>query len=506
MSRVFDTIESYSASASLSRYGVEIIVVGDPSGAKLNRSVQKLLLEAQKDIGIWDRLLQASKALRWRRLTQVQPIGMNPAVSLAADEVARQANGLRRAIAQESVLDELVDAAVLVAETPSPLGDVLLRSISEVGASECLVVAANKAAWAGLADWLSALDVRVSTFGDIRAAPGNVTQEYVVGPPRFFPASVITAPRTDQITFLVPDWFADRALQQSQVSRYSEGSLPVTVRVHSEGLSDSPFDSDEDQPIPVVEDDFLPQPVWNKRPDGEREPAASEVKARKVLLSGHLATWLDDGERIRALDPLQPQGERVVYTEVGDVRKGTYLLLRRGESERGALYDSALELLGVSASSVVATQRSWKGALAMRLRREGIATVRSLLRANGVSAADQCRAWIEPTLIRPARDQDFERLLKWLDIPIQPTFANATRLRGAIYRASAKIREQLENAVDESDLSILDRHGYLSLELAAEGVRGIVATRVLDISTQLEIVARSDARVLFDDRSGQWLE
>jgi hypothetical protein len=79
-------------------------------------------------------------------------------------------------------------------------------------------------------------------------------------------------------------------------------------------------------------------------------------------------------------------------------------------------------------------------------------------------------------------------------------------LRKTLYQASANIREQLEAAFGNADLSRLEREGHLSLDVQEEGLRGLVATRVLAIAPFTEIVNRHDARVPFEDRSGQWLE
>jgi len=71
---------------------------------------------------------------------------------------------------------------------------------------------------------------------------------------------------------------------------------------------------------------------------------------------------------------------------------------------------------------------------------------------------------------------------------------------------AAELREQLETAVSAADLSVLERDGYLSLDVKADGFRGVLATRVLAISPFMAIVPRHDVRVPFTDRSGQWLE
>ena len=237
-----------------------------------------------------------------------------------------------------------------------------------------------------------------------------------------------------------------------------------------------------------------------------REPTTEEVEAHKVLLSGNLAMWLDDGERIRSIDPEQPAGERVTYTEVSAVRTGTYLLLRQGTTERGALYQAAIAKLGQRSKPVQEAQTTWKHLLAKRLERDGYRRVVKQLRASGVKAADRARAWTDPNLIRPNSDHDFENLLHWLEVPIQPTFGYAAMLRKALYQASVEIGRQLEIAVSAADLTELEASGHLGLDVKAEGFRGILATRVLAVSPHSEIVSRHVARVPFEDRSGQWLE
>ena len=123
-----------------------------------------------------------------------------------------------------------------------------------------------------------------------------------------------------------------------------------------------------------------------------------------------------------------------------------------------------------------------------------------------MTTAKQAKAWTAPHLIRPHSDKDFELLLEWLRIPTQPTFRNATRLRKMIYQASADIREELEAAVSEADMSMLELSGYLCLDFETGGFRSIVATRVQAVSPRSCVVPRHEVRVLFEDRGGLWLE
>lgn len=504
MSRVEALNLRYAASASLAHHGVEILAVGDPSGARLNAAVRGLLNVARDDGSeLWDDLVGAAKALRWRLMTQPQPLQFNADVRNAVEQVNRQVQRLRGAVANETLLDELIAAAKAVEESDPLVGTCLMRSIEEVGAGACLVVAASTSARAGLQSWLDGSDVIVLTAGDLEREQPRLEQAYVVGPPRFFHSSLVTAPVIDAVSFVIPAWFGDRSIPRSAIAPYADGAITIEARVFIEGEVEEP---DPQVPGNEVEDDFLPQFAWGSRQSAEREPGTEEVEAQKVLLSGNLAIWLDDGDRIRTLDPGQPVGERVTYTDVSLVRAGTYLLLRKGETERGVLYQAALGLLGAKGGAADATQKAWKASLAQRLVERGYRQVVRELRQRHVKAADRARAWMDSNLVRPHSDHDFETMLEWLNISIQPTFGHATILRRALYQASADVREQLEKAVSGANLATLEQDGHLSLDVETEGLRGIVATRVLAMSPYTEIVSRHDARVPFVDRSGQWLE
>ena len=502
MKRIEALTARYSAIKSLLQYGVEIVAVGDPPGARLNASVRQLLkVVHDDDPDIWADLLGAVKALRWRRMTQPQPARLNLAVQDIARRAAQEVERLRNAVANETLLDEIRGAAAGVAESDSPVGSVLLRCIEEVDAGSCMVVVANKPAQIAVEGWLANHGVSVVTPAELGPAQPRVGLAYAIGPPRFYNSAMITAPVTSEINFLMPAWFADSTVPQSTIAPYAERPILITSRILREGDLAEP-----DPGVTEVDHKFLPEPVWGTRQPSNREPADDEVEARKVLLSGDQAIWLDDGHRIRSLDPVQPPGERVTYVPVDAVRAGTYLLLRRGETEHGALYREALGLLGEQAGAISDTQRTWKAQLAQRIADLGYRCVVRRLEAKGVRTAERVLAWTDPHLIRPLSDRDYECLLEWLDIPVQPTLAHATQLRKKLYQASARVREELEAAISGADLSDLEPTGHLSLDVQTQGVRGILAARVLAISPYSEIVSRHEARVLFRDRGGRWLE
>lgn len=498
----------YERSAALARNGVELDVVGDPPGARLNVAVWRLLTLARDDsTGLWDDVLGAAKALRWRLLTQPQPSEEGSAVRISAADIVAEAARLRAGVGvlAQKALDELADAAVAAALADRAVSAELLRLLQEATVDECVVIAASGASAAGLEGWLGPLGFRVRTATQVTREQLFTESGYAIGPPRFFPASIMNAPMTETLSFVFPSWFGDRSLPRSVLASHAEGTLPVPVMVFTIG---------EDTELPVAhaedaidETKLLPQASWIPPDAPSREPGSDEVAARTVLLSGGYALWLDDdGERIRAVDPSQPGGERVINIDIEAVRPGIYLLLRDGETERQALYEAALKLMGAQAAAVATSQAEWKRTLQSRIDQLGRLNVVRELGKAGVKTLDRVTAWTDPMLVRPRSNQDFETLLQWLGISVHPAYELATSLRRKRAQASVKIGDELEEAVGAADMSLLEREGHLRLDAGTAGFRGVIATRVLSISPHVEVISRHDARQLRPDRSARWLE
>lgn len=507
MNRIEALNRRYAAAATVARNGVEIILAADTGGSAFDRALRSVLGEVRdEEPGLWDEVVRISKALRWRRLTHPQPLEFNPALSEGHAQLVQHIDRVRGAVSFGPALDALASASAAMLTGDSPVGTLLTRSVAEVGASDCAVLVASRAAQTGVRDWLDPSRIRVLTAGELEEADG-ASLTYAIGPPRFFPAALVTAPPTDEVTFLLPAWFTDLSLPRSVISSYAEGAPRIESRVLREGTDEVPTAPDAQiTPEPIDEAELQPAPAWGPIRKPNRPPEIGEVEARKLLLAGGHALWLDDGDRIRAVDPKQPAGERVIYVDVGEVGIGTFLLVRTGTTERRVLYEAALQQLGSLAQEVDQSQAAWKSALSERIRAEGYNRVVNSLLALGVRTAERVRAWTDPNLIRPNSDTDFESTLRWLDIPRDPTVGYANRLRRALYQASADIREELETAVSQADLNALDRHGSLILEVETAGFRGILATRVLAVSPNTALIQRRDARVPFEDGGARWLE
>ena len=497
----------YERSAMIVTRGVEVVAVGDPVGAAFDDALRTLLLLIRDDTsGLWEDLTGAAKALRWRLTTQPQPMEFNPAVRQISVVVAAEASKLRPAAGRDvrEALTALSDAATPLAQHDPLLGGPIFEAIEDAGFSTSVVIGANGAAVAGLGSWLAPFGVAVRSTSQLVRDEVLFEHAYAIGPPRFLPASLVTAPLTDAVSYYLPAWFADRSIPRSPFGDLAEGFEPPKRRDFVIGDTSAPLRAASEETVP--EQDLVPMAVWIPPDAPPREPGRDEVVAHRVLLSGGYAILLDDGERIRAVDPTQPGGERVRNVDVKAVRRGTYLLLRDGETERLALYDAAVRLMGTQASAVVASQARWKDALQSRFDEYGQALVLRELAKIGVRRLERVRAWIEPTLVRPRSNSDFALLLDWLGIPANPSYPLANALAKKRSQASANIADQLEEAIGAADLAALERDGNLRFAVQAEGFRGVIATRVLGISPHPEIVSRHDARVLLQDRRANWLE
>lgn len=508
MSRVGELSARFRALAALERNGVEVVSVDDAAAARFDAITRRVVGQARIDESdVWADLVGTVKSLRWRLITEPAPISLNAQIVDFVEMISKKTRIVRGAVNADPLLDELILAAESLLENDPRLGTVLFESIQELGFDDALVIAPSARSRGVMSLWLAPNDVKVLTLSELQQAAVGGSVAYFVGPPRFYKSAAVTAPRTEEVTFLTPSWFSDKRIPESVFSTYAERPIQIATRVIQVLEPDRAGSAVPDSDLPEFdEEDLLPAPVWGVRQSENRPPNSDEVEAHKVLLSGGFAIWLDDdGDRIRALDPTQPPGERVVYIRVADVDRGVFLLLREGQAERDALHARAVDRIGTRSQEVLASQARWKRRLKQRIDSLGFLQVESRLRASGVRAAGQIRAWCEPFFIRPQSDEDFQRLLKWLDLDIDPFFANATELRLEVLRASRDLREQLEAAADHTNFRLLEINGHQSLALEERGLRGMFVTCVIGVSPFSELISRTETRVPFKDEGGKWL-
>ena len=89
-------------------------------------------------------------------------------------------------------------------------------SVKEVGTKRLCSHRQQRFRARGCDGWLEQFGVQVVVPSDLDNLPLNTGQSYVIGPPTFFPASLVTAPATEAITFVMPSWFGNRSVPASQ--------------------------------------------------------------------------------------------------------------------------------------------------------------------------------------------------------------------------------------------------------------------------------------------------
>ena len=506
MNRLESLNRRYGISARIDGASVGPVVIEaipDPAGARFDEALRNIIVSLGEDAVSFEELLSPAKALRWKRLFHAQPVTLDGRLQVLAERVIEQCLLMEGAL-DDQLLDDLLKAAEGVAHNDSGFADELIAWIDDVGAEECTVVAINRSDVIELSDWLQRDGLQVLTARQALSAVSERSQMYVVGPPIFYPRALATAAVADEISYLVSDWFRCRKLPPSSFAEFAEKAVVVKTRVR-EAETVEVANKPAGEQIDVLEE-FVPQPIWGESRSDRSAPKSDEVLARKLYLGGRFAMWLDDGQRIRSLDPSQPVGERVTYMDVESVTEGSFLLLREGASERETLYQAAIDSLGNRAADIEASQTRWKCRLGDRLQHRGRWCVEDELKAFGVTAYEQVRAWTDPILVRPKSKRDFRLLLDWLGVPVQSTADNADMLKRVLTCESQRIRKELEDIIEYIDLDELERIGYVSLGGRNVGVRGMCATRVLAISHFKRPVARSRTRLLIEDDGGLWLE
>lgn len=508
MSRAALVARRYEMSERLVSTGASLFVVGDSLGARLDSAVRDITrLEREYGDTTWEPLLAPAKGLRWRLIMRPQPISHNPRLVATCHEAREQVRRMRLFTGDDHarLLDGLDDCLASLAVTDPPNGEVLADSVSETGPAACFVVAGSGTAAAELQPWLSTARMHAYRPAELSGLAGLAEERdvaYCIGPPAFFPPSLVTAPPASEVTFIFPSWFTHRAVPLTEVGQRGEGCIRVSTREYPCG--DAGQHAPQGPGTGALDDYLMPVPAWPEATGGIAA-ASDTVMARKVLLSGGWATWLDDtGERIRTLDPTQPSGSRVVSAPLGSVEPGTILILRRDAAERDLLLEQAMQSLGARRQDVEATQAAWKEALSARLHAMGFNAVCAELDRRGVKTSHRVQAWTDPALARPRGDQSYTALLDWLGIEAQPTITHAGMVRKARSRAAHAFTKKLEMAANQADVALLARQG--NLEFSILGAGAALATQVLAISPNAVAIPRGETRCLLPDRSGRWLE
>lgn len=414
-----------------------------------------------------------------------------PAFAGVARDIVRRALALTR-LNENPVLDALITAA------GGEEAAVVIPESRYVEATEIL-----------LSRQLHARHLRVRTPAELQ---GDATYESIIliGPLRWFPDHVVTAPRAstvDQIRFaFLSDGWQPRAMLHRPLTthsvRFERAEVPVVDERESE-------EADEGLLAP---EDVLPAPDWESFLAKARQQSDSEcpthelAEARFIGLANGKAVFLEADAKELVVDPRSPDPIRAV--RVKDLDDGLNLVVRdRGQG--AYIVPIADRLLGTRAQEYRKAQAEWKSRLRQLVAVHGTEAVVAKLRRYGARAASatNVRSWSSssPRRIRPRYFEDFRAILLLLDMDDQTQYlwGVAKAINKAHHRAGRKMRQRLLGAVRGADLSELIRRGQQAFHFAEYETR-LTAHRIVAVEDEPVAVALAQIGELLEAPEDAW--
>jgi hypothetical protein len=309
---------------------------------------------------------------------------------------------------------------------------------------------------------------------------------YVLGAARWFPSSIFEAPRSRTTVLARFSWIKDG---REPTKVFLSAALPTT-----EVDDDPPEHGDTYEAA-----DLLPVVDWRsigqKIAADELHNTLDSAAARLALLEGEIAVFLEaeDGASVLTIDlDADESTDRIARIPTNDVRAGTFLLLR---TSGGGDYivTEADRYLREQAPKVREAQRNWKALLRQEVQKEGFLAVSLRLIELGSSSADETnvRNYLSPRSIRTRAPEDFKAIMRLVGFGDE--WARYWDMMGEIDRAHRRagkhLRHQLLRRLEELDLTELERVGRMEITLPQVDAGSLTAFRVLDISTDSQLVS-----------------
>jgi hypothetical protein len=316
----------------------------------------------------------------------------------------------------------------------------------------------------------------------------------VVGPSRWFPDSVFTAPRSKNIHIVIFDWIKDRWKPQDVFSQPYKSSGPLNRKLISEAQADrSKWERlDPSSLLIVVDKAATIQSALGKQQDDEFD----NVEAICAFLEGDWVVFIDagDGAKTLIIDPDEEPNKRIDRIPAKSVQPGIFILVRSGGGE-DYIVPIADRLLGDSAAQARRYQQHWKRLLREHVKQHGLLQTSVDLLDLGSNIANEVnvRNWMSPRSIRTQKFHDFDAIMRLVGLGPQAVeyWEVMDKINSAHRSAGYKVRELLLDQVKDLDINQLHKQGQMEFKLADSDDGGIVAFRVESLLSDLVSVPYS---------------
>lgn len=331
----------------------------------------------------------------------------------------------------------------------------------------------------------------------------------VIGPTRWFPEYVFSAPRASAIQVVHYSWIRDKWTPKPVFvgSENVPESKPKSASVIEQNSVNIPT-SDKVVVSYLKPEELLPPSInWSQL---AKEVSISslasfdreDTEARLFVLEGSVAVFLDNEAKVIVIDLKEDGESQVKRIPVADIEPGMFILLR---TSGGGDYIISLanRILGEDAQRLRGLQELWKNNLKNAVRRHRLQTVsRELVRLGSEMAKNEqnIRNWMSERIIRPKDDKDFNAILRFVGLGERlDEFHVAARLIDSAHRSAGKhIRKLLLHKVGKANLYKLEQLGQMDFELDEADGCSLTGFRVVDIAPQLNMIPVSKIAQLFE--------
>ena len=302
----------------------------------------------------------------------------------------------------------------------------------------------------------------------------------VLGPARWFPDYVFTAPRAPRIDIMLCAWIRD-----------TWKPTPSFVSIASQTVQEPAFPASHGLPTTIDAESALPTISWSAIVQDAKQTAEHDHNEREALLfllEGGGAVFLENEEHasvgtIDLTDNVKP----VKRARTNELAQGMFVLLR---TSGGGDYivPIADRILGPQAATARAKQRQWKQLLRDSILKEGAIVSVEKLRMYGSRIANETnlRNWISDRNIKTAGFEDFNAIMTLIGKAehAQTYWDTMGMIDRAHRKAGFHIRRLLLRQVHEANLKQLQDQGTLEFTIPNEDGGSITAFRIEQVAPE----------------------
>ena len=309
---------------------------------------------------------------------------------------------------------------------------------------------------------------------------------FIIGPTRWFPSFVFSAPRANKIRLLKFAWISDSWKHQTVFVNPLKQKPSRLMQITNEESPD----------ISEMDADSLLPPAFNFKFTQNQVVAAGSghndidyLQARLFLLEDDWVVPLsaEDDASILVIN-LADTNLPVRKMKVAEIEPGIFVLIRT-TGGGDFIIPVADQILGPLSEKARKCQREWKSLLRNKIVENGYDWTIKQLKTNGSPRANymNVRNWMFDRSIKTEFREDFHAIMKLIGLE-EESDANwnlMSMIDRAHRQAGRKIRSMLIDKVKNSDLRAIKKSGKIDFELEQESEISITAFQVREISSDI---------------------